>query len=141
MYFFQKISSTSYVTNSSCFTLCFCLKSLFVSLCRSDDSPLSMSKAMLLLRKLGEGQSLGKPGPAAPGSYLDNAQRAARGEPTRSGRPPRDEKGNERKSPRLKRLGFNGKQNWIFPIKMGMKLIKPSGNDGNLGFYPAKMES
>lgn len=56
--------------------------------------------AMLLLRKLGEGQSLGKPGPAAPGSYLDNAQRAARGEPTRSGRPPRDEKGNERKSPR-----------------------------------------
>lgn len=48
--------------------------------------------AMLLLRKLGEGQSLGKPGPAAPGSYLDNAQRAARGEPTRSGRA-REEKG------------------------------------------------
>mmetsp|Transcript_21244 Transcript_21244/g.26202 ORF Transcript_21244/g.26202 Transcript_21244/m.26202 type:complete len:295 (+) Transcript_21244:32-916(+) len=57
--------------------------------------------AMLLLRKLGEGQSLGKPGPAAPGSYLDNAQRAARGEPTRSGRP-RDDKGGQgdRKSPR-----------------------------------------
>jgi hypothetical protein len=35
-----------------------------------------------------------------------------------------------------KKLGF-----LIFPIKMGMKLIKPSGNDGNLGFYPAKMES
>ena len=59
--------------------------------------------AMLLLRKLGEGQSLGKPGPAAPGSYLDNAQRAARGEPTRSGRRENDRSGNDkndRKSPR-----------------------------------------
>merc|ERR1719373_955152 len=27
--------------------------------------------AMMLLRKLGEGQSLGKPGPPAPGSYAD----------------------------------------------------------------------
>merc|ERR1719222_1419032 len=27
--------------------------------------------AMMLLRKLGEGQSLGRPGPAAPGSYAD----------------------------------------------------------------------
>eukprot|EP00913_Durusdinium_trenchii_P016847 g15837.t1 len=59
--------------------------------------------AMLLLRKLGEGQSLGKPGPAAPGSYLDNAQRAARGEPTRSGRERNDGRTDgraERKSPR-----------------------------------------
>ena len=47
----------------------------------------------------GEGQSLGKPGPAAPGSYLDNAQRAARGEPTRSGRG-REEKGEKGRSPR-----------------------------------------
>merc|ERR1719221_2000309 len=31
--------------------------------------------AMMLLRKLGEGQPLGRPGPPAPGSYLDKAQR------------------------------------------------------------------
>merc|ERR1719499_90994 len=31
--------------------------------------------AMMLLRKLGEGQSLGRPGPPAPGSYLDKAQK------------------------------------------------------------------
>merc|ERR1740129_2587635 len=31
--------------------------------------------AMMLLRKLGEGQPLGRPGPAAPGSYLDKVQR------------------------------------------------------------------
>merc|ERR550525_1464045 len=31
--------------------------------------------AMMLLRKLGEGQPLGRPGPPAPGSYLDKVQR------------------------------------------------------------------
>merc|ERR550525_40110 len=31
--------------------------------------------AMMLLRKLGEGQPLGRPGPPAPGSYLDKIQR------------------------------------------------------------------
>merc|ERR1719433_420606 len=31
--------------------------------------------AMMLLRKLSEGQSLGRPGPAAPGSYLDRKMR------------------------------------------------------------------
>ncbi|CAE7743645.1 unnamed protein product, partial [Symbiodinium pilosum] len=51
--------------------------------------------AMMLLRKLGEGQPLGKPGQAAPGSYLDNAQRAARGETAHRGG--REERG--RKSP------------------------------------------
>lgn len=30
---------------------------------------------MMLLKKLGEGQPLGRPGPPAPGSYLDRAQR------------------------------------------------------------------
>jgi len=35
--------------------------------------------AMMLLRKLGEGQPLGRPGPPAPGSYIDKQQREQRG--------------------------------------------------------------
>lgn len=49
--------------------------------------------AMLLLRKLGEGQPLGKPGPPAPGSMLDKALKEQRGGGSRDDR---DRRGDDR---------------------------------------------
>merc|ERR1719373_899912 len=48
--------------------------------------------AMMLLRKLGEGAPLGRPGPPAPGSYLDKVQKDRGGSSGGGGGSHRDER-------------------------------------------------
>lgn len=62
--------------------------------------------AMMLLKKLGEGQPLGRPGPPAPGSYLDRLQqeRSSRGRGDRDrGRDTDRERGRSRERDRRER--------------------------------------